>query len=330
MQKKSIALPVRASALVLFLLCGFTDQPTFGQPSPTQGQSRSTNDRESLRLWLENMVWHHRFSREEILQVTGLDAASLADALKEFNIAPENQPQPQADSPMLMLPYPGGRHPRIGFLDGAIEPQRETKLSLFTPWDRTSYTVLDVPEAIWSNLGLTYLAHTHIDTLWTKQGIELPQLEWEHQSNGSLRQVRELPNKIRYEVVATPHRDHVTIRMALTNGTQAELSDLRVQMCAMLKAMKGFDQQTNENKVFRSPFAACRNVAGDRWVILGFRKNHKTWGNPPCPCLHSDPIFDPCPPGETRWVDGWFSFYEGKDIQSELDRIEAIWRTDRD
>lgn len=27
---------------------------------------------------------------------------------------------------LRLLPYPGGRHPRIGFLDGAIDPQRDT------------------------------------------------------------------------------------------------------------------------------------------------------------------------------------------------------------
>ena len=44
---------------------------------------------------------------------------------------------------------------------------------------------MDVPEAVWSNLGLTYLAHTHVPTLWTKQDIELPQLEWERRDDGS-------------------------------------------------------------------------------------------------------------------------------------------------
>ena len=290
------------------------------------GQTRPTRDRNELRHWLENMVWHHRFSRDEILSVTGLDPQSLDAALREFNITPDNQPQPEVDPPIMVHPYPGGRHPRIGFLDGAVEPQRETKLSIFPPWDRTSYTVLDVPEAIWSNLGLTYLAHTHIDTVWSSQGIQLPQLEWEYLPDGSYRQHRELPNKISYEVLATPHRDHLAIRMTLFNGTDSELSDLRVQMCAMLKSMKGFDQQTNDNKVFRAPLAACRNSAGDHWVILGFQKNHRTWGNAPCPCLHSDPIFDNCPAGESRSVNGWLSFYQGGDINAELDRIEAIWR----
>ena len=32
----------------------------------------------------------------------------------------------------------------------------------FCPWDDHSHAVLDFPEAVFSNLGLTYLAHTHV------------------------------------------------------------------------------------------------------------------------------------------------------------------------
>ena len=49
-----------------------------------------------------------------------------------------------------------------------------------------SYVVVDVPEAIWSNLGLTYLAHTHIDTIWGRKNFSLPQLEWNVKGDGSL------------------------------------------------------------------------------------------------------------------------------------------------
>ena len=41
----------------------------------------------------------------------------------------------------------------------------------------TSYVVVDIPEAIWSNLGLTFLAHTHVPTIWSKKNIELKKLE---------------------------------------------------------------------------------------------------------------------------------------------------------
>ena len=48
-----------------------------------------------------------------------------------------------------MLPYPGGRHPRLGFLDGAIRPQRETKVSVFAPWERVVDTSRGIEWATW-------------------------------------------------------------------------------------------------------------------------------------------------------------------------------------
>jgi hypothetical protein len=181
-----------------------------------------------------------------------------------------------------------------------------------------------VPEAIWSNLGLTYLAHTHIDTIWTKQGVKLPQLEW-REVGGVFQIERTLPNGIGFAVEATPQRDHVALKMTLKNGTPNTLSDLRVQMCAMLKGARGFESQTNDNKIFEPPFAACRDVSGKRWIIHAWRPIHRAWGNAPCPCLHADPKFPDCPPGETREIHGWLSFFEGDDVRTEFRRIETAW-----
>jgi hypothetical protein len=128
------------------------------------GQTRPAKNDEDLKAWLQNMYWHHRYSTEEIQRVTGLEASRLVGKLQQFGISGATRPDRPADR-VFVLAYPGGRHPRIGFLEGAVEPQRETKLSVFCPWDDHSYAVMDVPEAIWSNLGLTYLAHTHIDTI---------------------------------------------------------------------------------------------------------------------------------------------------------------------
>ena len=114
-----------------------------------------------------------------------LSVDEIKAAKRKFNIQPENRPKYKDNDRLFVLPYPGGRHPRIGFLEGAINPQRETKFSVFTPWDPNSYAVIDLPEAIWSNLGLTYLAHTHIDTIWTAQKIELEKLEWNRDPNGT-------------------------------------------------------------------------------------------------------------------------------------------------
>ena len=295
-------------------------------PAQSVTEARPARDEAELRAWLENMVWHHGYSAAEMRAVLGLSDDALAAALQRFDIRPDNAPARVENAPLLVLPYPGGRHPRIGFLEGAVNPQRETKLSVFPPWADGGYVVLDVPEALWSNLGLTYLAHTHIPTVWDQRGVKLPQLEWQRDDDGSFHTERALPDGITFRVRVTPHRDHLAMTMTLKNGTAETLNDLRVQMCAMLKAARGFEQQTNDNKVFEPPFAACRDAAGKRWIISAWEPIQRAWGNAPCPCLHADPKFPDCPAGETREVRGWFSFYEGEDVRAEFARIRAAWR----
>lgn len=288
---------------------------------------RPTNDAD-LRYWLQNMVWHHRFTQAEITSATGLSAQETAAALKKFDIKLENKPKRSADSPLLVLPYPGGRHPRIGFLDGAVRPQRETKVSVFTPWDDASHVVVDVPEAIWCNQGLLYLAHTHVPTIWTKQNVELPPLEWNRRDDGSLDIERKLPNGVVFGAKVVPAREAVRMELWLTNGSKEKLSDLRVQNCVMLKGAAGFNKQTNDNKVFSGPYVACKSEDGKRWIITAWDPLHRGWANPPCPCLHSDPKFPDCAPGETKRLRGWLSFYEGNDIEAEFRRIEKTgWKT---
>jgi hypothetical protein len=297
-------------------------------PVPVPTNARKPADDAEMRYWLENMVIDHGYSIDEVCTATGMGTEEVATALKNFGIGDSDDrvadPIKPADS-LRMLPYPGGRHPRVGFLEGAIAPQRETKVSVFTPWDPKSYAVLDLPEAIWSNLGLTYLAHTHIPTIWDEKKETLEALEWERRDDGSLFSERTLPNGIVFGTHVVAKADHIEMKMWLKNGTDAELTDLRVQNCVMLKAVDGFADQTNDNKLLRQPFVAARNAAGDRWMITAWDPCHRAWANPPVPCLHSDPKFPDCPPGETRTLHGWFSFYQGTDIDAELGRIEKIW-----
>ncbi len=283
---------------------------------------KPANDTE-LRYWLENMVWHHRFTPDEVRSATGLSETALKEALERFGI--NGSTRPESRDGLLVLPYPGGRHPRIGFLDGAIDPQRETKISVFTPWDPASYVVVDVPEAIWSNLGLTYLAHTHVPTIWSEREVTLAIQEWERRQDGSLKLHRTLPNQIEFGTLIFPQKDHVEMMMWLKNGTKETLTDLRVQNCVMLKGARGFNQQTGENKKVEKPFVACRNEAGDRWIITAWEPCHRPWDNPPVPCLHSDPKFPDTAPGETKWLHGWLSFYEGQDIDAEFASIGKRW-----
>jgi hypothetical protein len=292
-------------------------------------QARKPASEAELQTWIQSMIWYHHYSDEEISIATGFTLQEVTEARTRFDINVNNRPERPAGLPIHIEPYPGGRHPRIQFLEGAVNPQRETKVSVFTSWDDTSYVVADVPEAIWSNLGLTYLAHTHVPTLWTQQNVELEQMEWKRLPKDGLEIERHLPNGIVFGARVMPEKDQVTFEMWLTNGTAQPLSDLRVQNCVMLKGATGFEQLTNDNKVFQAPYAACRDASGKRWVISAWDHPKRAWGNPPCPCLHSDPQFPDCPPGETRRLVGRLSFYEGTDIQAELKRIEALgWRRD--
>ncbi len=309
-------------SLLALLLCSVLQGSAFAN----DGQTRPSATDAELKVWLENMAWHHRYSISEICQVTGLEDQQVRSRLEAFGISDETRP-PRSDKQLLMLPYPGGRHPRIGFLDGAVEPQRETKLSIFCPWDDCSYVVMDVPEAIWSNLGLTYLAHTHVKTIWDLQDTRLDSLEWEKTGEGSYRLHRELPNGIAFTTIAVALEDHISMTMSLTNGTDKPLSDLRVQNCVMMKGAQGFQQQTNDNKQFTNGYAVAGTSDGTRWIISGWDPVDRAWGNALCPCLHSDPKFPDCAPGETQHLKGWLSFYQGTDIVAEVKRIEATdWR----
>lgn len=293
---------------------------------------RTPQGDDELRAWLENMVWHHRFTVAEMRAATGLTAPEIEEALKRFDIRPETKPRRAADAPLLVLPYPGGRHPRIGFLEGAIRPQRETKVSVFLPWDDTAYVVVDVPEAIRRDrekeFGLLYLAHTHVDTMWTRQGKDLEKLEWRRAPDGTLTCERLLPNNVRFGTKIMPGRDAVRMEMFLTNGSKEVINDLHVQNCVMLKGAPEFAAQSNENKTIEKPYVACRSAAGNRWVITAWEPCHRGWANEKCPCLHSDPTFGTCQPGETRRLKGWLSFYEGTDVEGEFRRIDATgWRS---
>jgi hypothetical protein len=294
-------------------------------------EPRPPADEAGLRYWLENMVVFHRFTPEETSAATGLSPAEISAALRKFGLDGKTAPRPAPGEPLRVLPYPGGRHPRTGFLEGAVLPQRETKFSVFAPWADGGYAVADVPEAIFSNLGLIYLAHTHIPTIWDQQGIKLPPLEWNRRPDGSLDCERALPNGIAFGSRVVPAAAAVHLELWLRNGTREKLTGLRVQNCVMLKAAAGFAAQTLTNKLFQAPYAAARSADGRRWIITAWEPCDRCWGNDRVPCLHADPKFPDCAPGETVRLRGWLSFYEGADLGAELKRIDKIrWRETKD
>jgi hypothetical protein len=188
-----------------------------------------------LRFWLENMAVYHRFTLPEMGAALGLTADEVAAALRRLGVDPAQTPRRAVDAPLLVLPYPGGRHPRIGFLDGAIRPQRESKVSVFAPWKDGGYAVADVPEAIWFEPGgkreLLYIAHTHVPTVWDRQGLSLDRLEWTRERDGSLQIERRLPNRVAFGAKVVPERAGVRMELWVSNGSAEKLTGLRCR-CA--------------------------------------------------------------------------------------------------
>ncbi len=281
---------------------------------------------EETRYWLWNMLKRHHFSIREVSLATGFsdsEVRSMADdphASREFCSTAGN------DAVLSILPYPGGRHPRNGFRDGALFPQRETKVSLFAPRDSNGYVVADIPEAILSGLGPIYLAHTHVATVWDERGICLEPLEWHRQTPDSLSIRRQLPDGIEFGVSVTAYSRSAVFRFWLINQGSRPLTRLRVQNCLLLGRLPGFDGQTNRNKIFRSPYVACRSKPGDRWIIAASRPCWRVWANPLCPCIHSDAGLADCGPGERREFALRVAYYYGKDIYAEFRRLDAADR----
>ena len=291
--------------------------------------ARPAKDDGDLKYWLENTLTHHRFTNAEAGAALGMAADEIQTAAVRLGINVAKPVARNASVPLKILPYPGGRHPRIGFRDGAIRPQRETKVSVFAPWEDGGYAVADVPEAVWfepsaTSRELLYLAHTHVPTIWDKQNMILDPLEWQRTQNHSLHLKRLLPNKVTLGSAISSDKDGVRMEFQITNGTDQPLTGLRIQMCVMLARLTGFETLTNQNKKFTAPFAACHDATGKRWIITAWERCGRAWGNAPCPCLHSDPVVEDCPPGESRKVRGWLSFYEGDDIDRELTRLATV------
>jgi peptidoglycan/xylan/chitin deacetylase (PgdA/CDA1 family) len=258
--------------------------------------------RKDEAYWIGNMS-QHGYSAEEMARVLGHEA----------------QPVKTTAEGLRILPYPGGRHPRIGFLDGAIDPMRGTKATVFLPWPDAGYVVVDVPEAIFSNLGLTFLAHTHIPTIWNNQNVVIENREWQRNADGSLASEWILPNKIAFGANLRVEGGAVRMELWLRNGTPQLLTGLRVQNCVMTKGAPGFRAQTNDNKTFRQPLAAVRSSDGRRWILTEWERCGRVWGNANCPCFHSDPVLPDCAPGETVRLNGRLWFHEG-DLAGALNR----------
>jgi peptidoglycan/xylan/chitin deacetylase (PgdA/CDA1 family) len=281
--------------------------------------------RADLKYWLENMLRYHRFTLAEAAKVCGFTQEQVRAKAEELGLYPLPA-VPVQQNKIRVIPYPGGRHPRIGFKEGAIDPMRGTKASVFLPWDPSSYVVIDLPEAIFCNLGLIFLAHYDIPTIWDDQNIVVENIDWTRGPNDSLSYRRKLPNGIEFGASIHPAGVHVEMELWLKNLSGHALSGfksqagIRNQVCVMLKGAPKFNRQTNDNKRLQLPFAAVHSVDGNRWILTAWEHAGRVWGNQRVPCMHSDPDLPGCPVGATVRAHGRLWFYEGTDIEGELKR----------
>jgi peptidoglycan/xylan/chitin deacetylase (PgdA/CDA1 family) len=300
----------------------FLGPPMLRRMLPTEMEAT----RAELGYWLINMLYYHHYAREEVEKVTGLGADVLKSRAQELGLEESPPPDPvESEKPVRVLAYPGGRHPRMGLLEEAILPQRGTKASVFLPWDPASYVVIDLPEAIFSNLGLTFLAHTHVPTIWDARNIWLENVDWNRDPDTGLTGSHVLPNKISFGASVQPSPGKVEMELWLRNDTSEKLSGLRTQVCVMLKGATDFNSQTNDNKIFRSPVSAVKAAKENRWILVAWDRCGRAWGNPPVPCMHADPVLPDCLPGQTVRVHGRLWFYEGSDIENESRRARQTF-----
>jgi hypothetical protein len=291
----------------------------------TRSQTRPARNEADLLYWLENMVTDHHYSTDEAAIVLGLSPDQTREAMLGLGKDSARGARGQAHAgPLRVRPYPGGRHPRVGFLEGAIDPSRETKVSVFTPWDPSAYAVIDLPEAIWCDQELIYLAHAHIPTRWDKQSLTLPRLEWNRRDDGTLDVARKLPDGVAFGARVVPKHDRVDMELWLYNGSTRRLTDLRVQVCVMLKGIPEMSDPKTQNSRLDSPIAAARSPDGSKWLLIAFENAHRTWANPPVPCVHADPKFPDCPPGESQRIRGAFWFATATTWPAEQKRLQSF------
>ena len=281
--------------------------------------------RHELAFWLENMIRDHGYSWEEAALVTGFTPDVLKEKAENLGLRKLSADVPTQG--LRILPYPGGRHPRIGHLEAAIDPMRGTKASIFLPWEGAGYAVIDLPETFEAeDEQLIFLAHAHVPTIWNLQNQWLENVDWRRTSYGGVESERVLPNQVSFGSSARPDGNQVKLELWLKNGSSKALKKLRAAVCLMLKGAPDFNTQTRDNKIFRCPVSAVRSAKGDRWILIAWDYCQVPGGNQDVPCLHADPVFEDCPPGETVRAQGRVWFYEGEDIEGELERSAGLFR----
>ena len=154
-------------------------------------------------------------------------------------------------------------------------------------------------------------------TIWDYQKVNIYNTDWTVSDEGVCSNKWSLPNGIDISAIVTPRRDSVDMELIVKNGSDEDLEFINGQVCVMLRGATEFDEQTRDNKILTDEIAAVHSEGGDRWILTQWDQLRRTWANPNCPCLHFDPILDPCKVGETVRVKGRIWFHQGSELPPE-------------
>ena len=267
---------------------------------------------EELRTWLENMIWKHKFNKEEVTAATGLSSEAVDAAIRKYDIRLDNSPVETPADRIVVLPQTGGR---FAFLNRYASPQHWIIVSVFSPWqpeDRSQASYLDVElDQIIFNCGLTTETTDKAQRTAPAQKIERPRKMWKELPNGELQITQHIfetgEERITAQANIKPHEKHVIIDIAFTNETTGTLT-LSPPSPISPRWIHGVNKISKHDVIQQTPYRAIPDVIENRWIITAWN-----WSN----------RMSSCGPGDTRTVKGLISFYEGKDVRNELERLDA-------
>jgi hypothetical protein len=216
-----------------------------------------------------------------------------------------------------------------------------------TPWSEPAlpdFVFLDFPEAIFCNLGLLYLGHRN--PRFPAVYGDLPRVPWKKE-RGKLYYDRVLPNGVEFGGrLGKVDPSIVSLEIYIENGSDGELTDIKLQTCALLKHTKAFSRDTADNKFVHTPaggwepFNQARRAKDEQGRFrLGWRAGPAaadlpvmvtvsdrsdrlialTWYdaayslicNPAHPCMHADPALADIPRGMRETIHGELIFFDG-------------------
>lgn len=229
------------------------------------------------------------------------------------------------------------------------------------PWSDEGYLWLDFPEVIMVGDEFLYAGHGPLDHPAIHHG-PLPKAPW-YEIEAGITFDRVMPNGLAFGGKLTRGADAQTVHMSLyvRNGTSGAIHGLKMQTCAYLRQLNGFDDRTLGNKyvhvagkgwvsladageikeetgtyrlgwrkgpaIADLPLIVSRSSEGERLVAMTWHEDtYSMVSNPNHPCMHADPAFPDLAPGEAHSIQGELIFFEGSLSEFERQVLPLLLR----